>query len=355
MSVTRQMDARAGAVAAPPGPIRCALVPRSECDDALRPLRAWSSLERGRAVAAVEAAWRSWCTAWGFEGGEPAQSTGAQASTMIRCEPLFEATAAARAPELGGWSPVSAEAAGAWWALTGAGGPSANERAARVARVLALVGRGLFGDAARGGPYPGALATAPRGVGEEVAQAAWADLWTRILGTPARGAAQEGPGPDPSLAGAWSGALVFTVPLREGVLALLLAHDVVARALGGAARSAFAGGGASQVTPVERALARRNTRVSARTKEFELELGALAGLRVGDVVRTSHPLEAPLTLHVELGGRPPQVLCAAFLGNAGGARAVELFPVVDRSREAGARPTDTNPTRPTDTVGQEIR
>jgi hypothetical protein len=66
--------------------------------------------------------------------------------------------------------------------------------------------------------------------------------------------------------------------------------------------------------------------VRVHTASFELDLGALTSARVGDVLRTTHALEAPLVVSAPgADGRSAHAICGAYLGKAAGARAVELL------------------------------
>lgn len=68
------------------------------------------------------------------------------------------------------------------------------------------------------------------------------------------------------------------------------------------------------------AISGQSLQVSAEIEGCELALGALQALQPGDVVRLRHRLDRPAQL-CDGGGR---VLCAAYLGQQGGRRAVEL-------------------------------
>ncbi len=74
------------------------------------------------------------------------------------------------------------------------------------------------------------------------------------------------------------------------------------------------------------------------TDPVELDLGSLASLRVGDVVRTSHPLEVALKIRVEgAAGHAGVLPCAGFLGKVARARAVELLPISTPREARGSR------------------
>jgi hypothetical protein len=82
------------------------------------------------------------------------------------------------------------------------------------------------------------------------------------------------------------------------------------------------------LTPVARALAHRNTQLRATLHPFDLELGMLIDLRVGDVLRTDHGLDTPLHVNAVDGDeRVGEPFCRGFLGKSGLSRAVELTTV----------------------------
>lgn len=264
-------------------------------------LRAWSASVKAQLAALVARAGQEWRADWDLGVDEPEGAPAARPG----CWTPFELTAKelAAAP----WHPA---APGLWWALRGAD-PDGDQ--------VDVVGRALFGGAGAGS------------VARDLAEQAWTDWWTRLEQV-ALPPGVDGLVPPPERSpleawARWSGALLFDVPWPTGGLRILASGERVQQAVGGAAADPVAQG---DLTPVWRAAASQRLRLRVQMEAFALELGELAGLRVGDVLRTAHLMEAPLI--VKAGGHDGVTteLCAASLGRAGAWRAVELHP---RARE----------------------
>ncbi len=129
--------------------------------------------------------------------------------------------------------------------------------------------------------------------------------------------------PPAGVARPWSGGVAATLGQALGRhIRLLLNQAAAAQLLGepaGAAHPAAALPDARALVPVQTAVAGSTLTADVELAGCELDFGTLAGLRVGDVISLSHPLEAPL--RVSVAGAP---LCAGFLGRRGAARAIEL-------------------------------
>jgi hypothetical protein len=264
-------------------------------------LRAWSAAVRTRVEDRVRAALGGWGEAWGV-AGPPADA--------VRCEPLFDAATGRAARKPAQWHPLGDAARGIWCA------DAVAAHVAEIARALFAVPLGYGRSGASG-------------MAGEIARAAWDD-WAGRLSTalgddPLAPLAETAPGGD--VLGPWSGAVVVAAPWCAASIALLVAGDRVARVAGeDGPRSAQPH--ARGVTSVWRALAGRRARLHAELEPFELDLGAIAGLRVGDVVRTTHALEKPVAVQLDgLDGRHGSSLCEGFLGTSRGARAIELLPL----------------------------
>ena len=225
--------------------------------------------------------------------------------------------------------------AGLWWAAPPtAGGP--RDAAPSMAELLSPVGRAIFGEAL-GEVSPWSFAEENGGflessIAADIVRAAWADCAHRLdsaMGAPEPGAAREGEGPPrPSDLGYWSGALRLVVPWWGRDLVLLVSGDRVSRLLGrpAAAQTKRPAATTGALTPVLSALDGRRARVFAQLSTFQLDLGALGSLRIGDVLYTTHALDRPLSVSaVEVDGRGESPLCEAFLGKVGKVRAVELM------------------------------
>lgn len=116
----------------------------------------------------------------------------------------------------------------------------------------------------------------------------------------------------------WSGSL--SVQLRAGSLQLdlLLNGDCVQPLV-----TALARGNrpprSMELSPVLHAISRRPVRVKVELSPFELDLGTVQDLAVGDVVPLGHSLATPV--FVSAAGTP---FCTGFLGRQSGSKAVEL-------------------------------
>lgn len=128
----------------------------------------------------------------------------------------------------------------------------------------------------------------------------------------------------------WSGAVVAWL---EGpgspALRLLLDGDCAAALV---ARPASERRASVQLVALESALAGRRLRARVNLATCEVDLGTLASLRPGDVLSLPHPLDAPACVVWE-----GAMLCGAYLGSQGGAKAVELTRDAPADG-AGARP-----------------
>jgi flagellar motor switch/type III secretory pathway protein FliN len=122
----------------------------------------------------------------------------------------------------------------------------------------------------------------------------------------------------------WAGAVILSMGGGQccSVQHVLLGAQPVSQMLTG-----FASRRAEENTrrqralvPVEAALNDKPVRISAQLAPCEIDLGALLGLRVGDIVPLPHPLEKPLAVNLE-----SHLLCHAYLGKQGGVKAVELI------------------------------
>lgn len=304
-------------------PVATALLSR-EASASARALRSWSAGEKTRAADVVAAALRAWSSAWGVREAE-------RGGSVVQAFGGFDPEREALLPDAEAWSPLPEGGPGLWVASgTGAGGRRLRAGGAGVLDVLATA---LFGEAAAAeirvsrALSPGRAGDGrSSGVAADVVDRAWAD-WGRRLrtaGAPPVMRAEDAGSVDAALR-AWSGALLVRVPWCGGDLLVLAAYERVARWAGGASRPVPPPGRAS-VVPLGRALAGGRARLRVSLLAFDLDLGALSALRVGDVLRTTHALDAPVALSVEVtGGAEGAPVCAGFLGRLGDRRAVELL------------------------------
>jgi hypothetical protein len=121
----------------------------------------------------------------------------------------------------------------------------------------------------------------------------------------------------------WSGAVVVSLgPESAGGHLLLLNSEAVNQLMVGYEQKPANLAQDARLPPpvgVVAALADKAVRVRVGLAPCELDLGALCGLRIGDIIPLPHLLDTALT--VSVGGDP---VCTGFLGRQGAARAVEL-------------------------------
>jgi hypothetical protein len=317
-----------------------ALLSVAESAAKARPLRCWRSEDRARVARGVADAFRRWQEAWGVEGDPD-----------VCCDASFDI--ARVRPDLTDWQPLGEGVDNVWWAVTPSATLSTRGRShAGAALALSTLSCAMFGDASALGPSVRSLSRATTygatpGIAIEIAEMAWRDWLKRLAGLATTGAAvaRAGPGSAPGPMHAWTGGLLVSLSWWGDALKLLIEGERVAQILQPAAAPIREDQGGARVglTPVWRALAGRTTRLRAQTQAFELDLGTLAALRVGDVLFTGHTLDTALSVNVEgADGKDAGALCAGFLGKLEGSRAVELMqgrpPAVTLLDQAVATP-----------------
>jgi hypothetical protein len=163
-------------------------------------------------------------------------------------------------------------------------------------------------------------------VARELVQGAWHDLEQRLaaeLGLQP-GPAQPDARPDQSVWRRWSGALLLSVPWWSAQLRLLVAGESIERFLIPSRRPAARKEPSDGLVPLAQAVSSRSVQVEVMLDAFELDVGALSSMRVGDVVRTTHRTERPLLVNVGAAQTESVVRWSGFLGRAGSNKAVEL-------------------------------
>lgn len=274
-----------------------------------RPLRSWSAAERARLSQVLSALLMEWRQAWGLE--EPARAA-------VVCDSASEGFA--NSPVVGAWCPVGEGASGLWWAVCQSAAVPALPMAIESGLALASLGHALMGT-----PWSGcasSLGAGPGAIAADVIQQAWADLAARLRrALPVKGGMRHGPKPGTEVLHPWSGALCVRIPWWDQTLLLLVAAESVPLLGGGPTRSPRPG----TLTPVLRAVSQHDAVLRVELKSFELTIGALASLRIGDVLRTSHGLDTPVSISLlRADQRTGSTVCTGFLGQRGGTRAVEL-------------------------------
>lgn len=282
-------------------------------------LRCWSEADQAALVDAAQATLDRWGGAWGLgaEGdGEP----------LVRCHAAAERSDGA----VQGWEALDG-VTGAWWAMLSRGAEAGSGLRRRRVATDALH-QALFREAASERVEGSRLAN-------ELVQSAWTD-WQKRLAERLGG---ESPGPrkpagapaDPKdgapaipLFRPWSGALLLVLPWCGRELGVLLDAQRVAAFLkrtdGRAAPGRAVAKNARPLVPIYDVVKSKPVTLRVELAEMEIDLGTLAGLRVGDVLRTTHRLDMPLRLVTPAPGGGPS--CAGYLGRQGNHCAVELTP-----------------------------
>jgi hypothetical protein len=291
------------------------LLSAEESRRAARPLRGWSEDDQALLAGALQALLDQWRGAWGLvapaEGGR----------VEIRSCPVEDGAWGASS-----WFPLDESGAESvvLWSLRGntAGTGLAAVPLRRPRPALDALHEALFHEP------PGAEA-GPERLADRLLRAAWADWNKRLAGLlPAEG----GTAPSGSEAAAlirrpWSGALVASLPWCGRDMALLLTTDLVSSLLARQRGRAPAARPADQtpLVPLFQVLKGEGVALRIELAEMEVDLGTLAGLRQGDVLRTSHRLDAPLLL-TGPGEAKRVIRCIGHLGRQGEWRAIELLP-----------------------------
>ncbi len=283
------------------------------------PLRAWSEAQGRQLGEVVRKAHLEWQVAWIGASPGPSAPDGIQVSCCAPSEAGLAASA---------WRPHGTMS-GLWWTMSSAAGAGAEHPASVIQGVL-------FGGAFPAG-WRGAVGSAAgqgqaiKSLAEETASAAW-EAWWKQLDLALHGADRAGGVPAaaaPALESAlkpWSGALVLGVPFQGTWLHLLVSWGRVQQCVHGAGGAWREQVPPRAVAPVWSAVARRHAKLRALLEPFELELGAIASLHVGDVLSTTHPLEAPLVLEVGTDDRSAVThMGRALLGRLGDTAAIELI------------------------------
>jgi hypothetical protein len=251
------------------------------------PLRWWSAQQLDAVAARLAPLWAAWLSDW-----RPASVRG---EPRVACRLAWELRTDAERQ----WSGLGKGLNGSAWTRT------AEERAGNVHEAL-------FGAAGRSSRAP---------LSRALAAEAAADLEGRLraeLGTPTRAVGA----PLPLQLRPWSGAVVVSLTVEASVVfELLLDGDLAASRVPSVASSPAPTAAAPLPTlvPADAACRAQQVRVDIRLAGCELDLGTLAGIRVGDIIPMTHSLESPLQMVVE--GR---TLGSGFLGRHGNVKAIEL-------------------------------
>lgn len=295
-------------------------------------MRWWPDAQLRRLAAGLQTLCDEWMNAWALPHAVPmAGPVGIAAS-----ERFSHADAGNNAAGL--WMALSAgnDEGQAWWTvesgvLRPGGAISETSRIdAPNDRAVALVREALFGPPDDAFPI---LADRPQSrIADDVATEAVEDWrarlnkWIGCAETDLVDRAVLGAGSLPvPLAQPWSGAVWLSIDWFGHRFALVMDFSHAARMLGHHnAVSTDAGNtdtnAGAGLVPVLAALSGENLSVSVELSPLELDLGALSGLRVGDVVRVPHTLETPLLVRLNEGAP----LFQGFLGRLDEHKALEL-------------------------------
>lgn len=305
-----------------------------------RPLVWWSAAQLERLVAGARTLFAQWVLDWGLPGAVPGAEFVHEA---VPVSAYLDARAADGARLVAGpWLALSADLAaqGCWWTLevpeagVGIVGDEDSRHGDRVReQAAAAVQAALFGASplARNDPQGD--------VGSSVAGRVCADAvddWCARLREWLGANGWDASCPSDAMRHGlpeqvrqpWSGAVWLSMGWCWQRFHLVMDFNCAANLLGqdsAVSTQAQSGQGASGAArvPVLSALAGETLSMTVELNPVTIELGNLAGLRIGDVVRTPHALEAPLSVRAEDG----TMFCHAFLGKVDEDRAVELLPV----------------------------
>lgn len=304
----------------------------------IRPLLSWSAAQRAALCSAIDAIAAQWSGDWSvdiasLDGGAQVAGTDAADSK---------------------WNALPG-VLGIGWALQRASDLDRSTVPAQLVKPApqpsTLLLKAIFGNVGEGGASSSAGAQASRQtMAQDVAQAAWDD-WCARLGT-AFGVPDGAPDFFGDFDDPWSGVVVVRMAWCGETLLLAFDGACMSRWIERegmrAARQPPSMPG-EKLAPLREALASSTVAVAIELSPIDVDLGALASLRVGDVLRTTHALESPLTVRrvtgpissdrtrIEADKALP--LCEAFLGRQGHRLAIELV----RMPPASYQPQTTSP------------
>ena len=241
----------------------------------------WSHAELDQTALRIDIAWRAWHEDW----------IGVSGASKVRCHLAFE-----RPLDLQSWRGF---------------GATGKARAWIEGTTEAAVGSLLYGDHSTQRVAPSS--TLAKQVQSHACHAVMSAL-TQALQLQDVALLDE---PQQSDVAAWSGAVVAVLPLGEGEIQMLLSGEAVAALLPSPPNSPALL--SKPVSSLTAAIESRKLALATYLRPFELDLGSLAALQVGDVIPLTHPLDAPLW--VKSGDA---IVCPAFLGQRHGLKAIEV-------------------------------
>lgn len=276
-----------------------------------RPLRWWSDADLRIMAERVGVVWQRWATDWECPAIHPVAFNACQASAGWHPEPI-------------NWSPPAAESRKpALWL------------GASRELVPDLLQRVLFGATVADVNAVGSLTVA-----QELAQRAHVELEQRLQSSWAQGVVDASGSPDTQALAVppavqsrrWSGAVRIQLSLATTENDSLWLHLPLALAAQCVPSGGNSANSARKLThplvSVSDAMQRETLRVRVGLSPVVIGLGSLLDLRVGDVIKTPHRLDAPLTVALLPGeGREARPLCLGHLGVRALDKALALIPL----------------------------
>lgn len=305
---------------------------RVEREDAVA-LRWWPDAQLRRLASELQELCNAWMDAWAL----PHSASTAAPVDIVASKGLSRADASDSAGEYWMALPAPSNEEQAWWTVKlsvegrGFDVSEVADIAAPDDRAVALVRAALFGSPR--GALPVLTDSTQSRVADDVAAEAVEDWRVRLSKWIGGTAADRTDAPvirersslPVRLAQPWSGAVWLSIDWGGHHFVLVMDFSCATRLLSSRdavstdAENTVASAGAGLV-PVLTALSGETLCVSAELSPIELDLGALTGLRIGDVVRIPHALETPLLVRVN-DGTP---LFQGFLGRLDEHKALEL-------------------------------
>ncbi len=254
-----------------------------------RPLAWWSASQLESAADKVRQALAPCVKAW----------LGVVVTTADKTAMLAHEVASAKAQA---WQSIGSHSGGGAWIAT-------------PPDPAAQLGRLMFGSSG----------SAHAGIAEAIAHRAWTAMPDALRAGLGLDATNPSGQPDASLFAPWSGAVIVTLQAPFPLHVLLEAACVQALV---PVRGHASASPTAPLVDMVRALATQRATLRVELHGCELDLGSLAGLRVGDVLPLPHDLEHPLILSTHEG----TPVCTGYLGRHGAVKAIEL-----------AKPSDLRP------------
>ena len=301
------------------------LLPLAFSQGHVRELRSWGETDRDALVKGIREVSLDWHHRWNLDPeGSPSRD---EIPGLTQCEDLANIQNSLQG-DIANWQAIGPENSGIWYRLQP--GVSLTHSPLNPHSVLLM---GMFEDP--DGKASGRIA-------DDLVQAAWLDWVNRLMdlfrmSPDTEASAQSGgalgiedaPEALPlALVRPWSGALGVTIPWCGQVLNLAISAERVSACLGrspsGSSQGDLRPSSNKKVFPIFEALGNLPLALRVDLLDLDLDLGTLASLQVGDILATTHPLDAPMII----GGlrRHPNdsTWCGGYLGRRDTQRAIEL-------------------------------